>query len=87
MPAANSQSVTSALPQPLIDKIIALPLTRLAELEDFVDFIGQREAQQQSAREAQQHIELKLTYTHAEVSAPAFADVWNNAEDDVYDAL
>ena len=62
-------------PKGLIDKISALPLDRIAEIEDFVDFIGQREKDRSLAR------------TAAATSAPAFAAVWNNPEDDAYDAL
>jgi hypothetical protein len=79
MPASNSIRESGAVPKPLIDKISALPQARLAEVEDFVDFIGQRELQQ--------HSERTLIHAHAEISAPAFANVWNNAEDDVYDGL
>jgi len=71
MPAADRK----ALPEALIDKISALPIERIAEVEDFVDFIGQRE---------QEHSLLRAA---ANASAPAFAAVWNNPEDDVYDAL
>lgn len=62
-------------PKALIDKISALPIERIAEVEDFVDFIGQRE-QEHSLRRAA-----------AVASATSFAAVWNNPEDDVYDAL
>lgn len=65
----------SPVPHTLIDKIGALPPRRVAEVEDFVDFIGQRESEAVMRRDA------------LSVSAPAFAAVWNNAEDDVYDAL
>jgi hypothetical protein len=64
-----------AVPKALIQKIGALPTERIAEVEDFVDFIGQRE---------QEH---SLVRAGAAASAPAFAAVWNNPEDDVYDAL
>ncbi len=30
--------------KPLMDKISALPFERIAEVEDFVDFIGERDA-------------------------------------------
>ena len=63
------------LPAALIDKISALPTDRIAEVEDFVDFIGHRE---------QEHI---LSRAAAAASTPAFASVWNNREDDIYDAL
>ena len=59
----------------LIDKISALPLDRVAEVEDFVDFISQREQDRALARSA------------TTASEPAFAAVWNNPEDDVYDGL
>ncbi len=59
----------------LIEKLQTLPPERLAEVEDFVDFLRLRE---------QQHA---LTRAAADASAPAFAAVWNNPEDDAYDAL
>lgn len=62
-------------PKALIDKITALPAELLTEVEDFVDFIGKREQDRSLARAA------------AATSAPAFAAVWSNPEDDAYDAL
>ncbi len=62
-------------PQALIAKIQDLPANRLAEVEDFVDFIRSREQEQ------------TLTRAAAASSEPAFAAVWNNPEDDVYDEL
>jgi hypothetical protein len=59
----------------LIEKIEALPAERIAEIEDFVDFIGSREQ------------ERAVTRAAAATSAPAFAVIWSNPEDDVYDAL
>ncbi len=59
----------------LIEKIAALPSERIAEIEDFVDFIRLREQEQAITRAA------------AAASAPAFAAIWGNPEDDVYDAL
>jgi hypothetical protein len=58
----------------LIEKIQTLPPHRLLEVEDFVDFIRLREQQNELAHQA------------AAASAPAFAAIWNNPEDDVYDA-
>lgn len=63
------------VPEGLIRKISALPLARVAEVEDFVDFIGQREA------------ENALKKAVCDASAPALASVWNNPGDDDYDAL
>lgn len=68
-------STDRTLSEALIGKIAALPLHRLAEVEDFVDFIGEREEGRGFTRAA------------AAVSAPAFAAVWDNPEDAVYDAL
>jgi hypothetical protein len=59
----------------LIRKIQALPPERITEVEDFVDFLGLREQERTLARAA------------AAASAPAFAAIWSNPEDDVYDAL
>ena len=56
-------------------KIEALPAERIAEIEDFVDFIPLREQKR------------SLTRVAAAASAPAFAAVWSDPEDDVYDAL
>jgi hypothetical protein len=59
----------------LIAKIEGLPPERIAEIEDFVDFIRSREQ------------ERALTRAAAATSAAAFAAIWNNPEDDGYDAL
>ena len=59
----------------LIQKIECLPPDRVAEVVDFVEFL-QMKVQLQS-----------LTRLSAQVSAPAFAVVWDNAEDEAYDAL
>ncbi len=55
----------------LVEKIKALPAERQAEVEDFVDFITERER----AR--------SLTRAAAVASAPAFAAIWDNPEDDI----
>jgi hypothetical protein len=59
----------------LVAKIEALPAERIAEIEDFVDFIRLREP------------ERALTRAAAATSAPVFAAIWSNPEDDAYDAL
>jgi hypothetical protein len=59
----------------LIEKLNTLPIDRLHEVEDFVDFLRSRD----------QHRALFRAASAA--SEPAFAAVWNNPEDDVYDAL
>ena len=59
----------------LIEKLNALPIDRLTEVEDFVDFLRSRDQDRALFRAA------------SAASEPAFAAVWNNPEDDVYDAL
>jgi hypothetical protein len=61
--------------QSLIEKIRALPADRISDVEDFVDFIRLREQERALPRAA------------GETSAPAFAAIWTNPDDDVYDAL
>lgn len=65
----------SATEQMLIEKIRQLPPQRLAEVEDFVDFLRGREAGQ------------RLTQAAARASEASFAAVWDNDEDAVYDRL
>jgi hypothetical protein len=61
--------------QALIEKIRSLPPEKIAELEDFVDFLRQRSEDQ------------ILTKAAAKLSENAFQKVWNNPEDDDYDRL
>ena len=65
----------SATEQVLIEKIRQLPPQRLAEVEDFVDFLRMREEEQ------------RLTQTAAQTSEPSFAAVWDNDDDAAYDRL
>ena len=59
----------------LIEKLNTLPIDRLHEVEDFVDFLRSRDQDRALFRAA------------SAASEPVFAAVWNNPEDDVYDAL
>lgn len=59
----------------LIQKISRLPAARVAEVEDFVDFLVQRD----------RDTDRQLAHAAAAASEPAFAKVWDNPEDDVYD--
>ena len=61
--------------QVLIEKIKQLPPQRVAEVEDFVDFLR--------ARENDRH----LTHAAAKASEPSFAAVWDNDEDAAYDRI
>ena len=59
----------------LFDKIKQLPPQRLAEVEDFVDFLREREAEQ------------RLTHAAAKASEASFAQVWDNDEDAAFDRM
>jgi len=59
----------------LIAKIQKLPPHRIAEIEDFVDFVGQQEA------------ERALAGAAAAASARAFGKIWDNPEDDAHDGV
>jgi hypothetical protein len=61
--------------QVLLEKLRALPPQRRAEVEDFIDFLQNRETDQHLARSA------------AQVSEPAFKAVWDNPDDAEYDRL
>ncbi len=61
--------------QPLMDRIQALPPDRIAEVEDFVDFLCLRERDRALVRAA------------AAASEPSLAAIWDNPDDDAYDAL
>lgn len=59
----------------LIEKIRSLSPEKAAEVEDFVDFLRLREQ------------DNRLTRAATKLSEDAFADVWDNSEDAVYDEL
>ena len=59
----------------LIEKIERLPPQRLAEVEDFVDFLRAREDAQ------------PLTRDFAQGGEASFSAVWDNDEDAVYDRI
>lgn len=65
----------SATEQALIEKIRQLPPQRLAEVEDFVDFLRTREDEQ------------RLTQAATKVAEASFVAVWNNDEDAAYDRM
>jgi hypothetical protein len=58
----------------LIEKIRAMPPERVAEIEDFVDFLALRGQQR------------ALAHAASETSAASFAAIWNNPNDSIYDA-
>ncbi len=58
----------------LIEKIKSLPPERVAEVEDFVDFLSQRE-------------DRRLVQAATKLSEQTFQKVWDNADDADYDQL
>lgn len=59
----------------LIDKLKTLPPERVAEVEDFIDFIKQRDQDRQ------------LTHIATRSAEQSFSQVWDNPDDAVYDQL
>jgi hypothetical protein len=62
-------------PQALIEKLKALPPERVAEVEDFVDFLRARDEGR------------SLTRGATRAAEPAFTKVWDNDDDAAYDKL
>jgi hypothetical protein len=61
--------------QALIEKIRTLPQEKIAEVEDFVDFLRRREE------------DRGLTQAYTRLSEDAFHAVWDNPDDAEYDQL
>ncbi len=61
--------------QLILKKLQRLSPEKIAEVEDFVDFLQQRE------------VENQMTQSATRVAEPAFKDVWDNPEDTAYDRL
>lgn len=59
----------------MMEKLEHLTPDRLAEVEDFIDFIQQRDR------------DKALRQDYARASEAAFAKVWDNDEDAIYDKL
>jgi hypothetical protein len=63
------------LERTLIEKIRQLPPDKQAEVEDFIDFLSQREE------------DRRLTQAAARLSEEPFRQVWDNEVDSAYDEL
>ncbi len=63
--------------QRLVDKIRKLTSDKIIEVEDFIDFLYQRQTE----------TDQKLTIAATKVSEPSFSKVWDNPEDAEYDNL
>jgi hypothetical protein len=61
--------------QRLIEKIQTLPPERLAEVDDFVDFLQHKDQEQ------------ILTQAAMQMSAKSLASVWDNPDDEAYNDL
>ena len=59
----------------LIDKIRSLPPDKLAEVEDFVDFLKMRDE------------DRLVTHAATKLSEDSFRQVWDNPDDAEYDSL
>lgn len=59
----------------LVEKIARLPEERIEELDEFVEFLLQRER------------DSELTRASSALGANALAKVWDNDEDSAYDSL
>jgi hypothetical protein len=70
----RSRAEFDVISEELIEKIKSLPPERVAEVEDFVDFIAQRD-------------ERRLVQAASRLSEESFRQVWDNEEDSAYDQL
>jgi len=61
--------------QHMLEKLEHLSPERLAEVEDFIDFLNQRDQ------------DKRLRQDYAQASEEAFNKVWDNDDDAVYDSL
>jgi hypothetical protein len=71
----QNRDTISRQEQMLIEKIRTLTPGRIAEVEDFVDFLRQ------------QNVDRLLTQAAAKLSEKSFQKVWGNPEDADYDNL
>lgn len=75
---AQSIATQSISDQTIIEKIHTLPPEKVSEVLDFVEFLAQKQSEQD---------DRQLTQAATRLSQNAFATVWNNPEDAVYDTL
>lgn len=68
--------MTKVYEQTILEKLRQLPQERLAEVEDFVDFLAHREAEERG-----------LTHAAGQLATTAFTRVWDNPADADYDRL
>jgi len=76
MPVTSLQ-VNSEIEKRLLEKIRNLPSEKVIEVEDFIDFLCDRQ------RDSSQDLVLAAT----KLSEASFAKIWDNPEDAAYDDL
>lgn len=75
MSTAHNTAPISPIEQSLLQKIRSLPEDKIAEIEDFVDFVRYK------------NDDLQLSRAAAKLSEASFKRIWDNPEDDAYDSL
>jgi hypothetical protein len=75
MSTAQNTAPVSPKEQSLLQKIRSLPADKIAEIEDFVDFVRYKNE------------DLQLIRAAAKLSEAALQRIWDNSEDDAYDSL
>ena len=71
---AETMSKQDSRARTLIDKLKALPPDKAAEVEDFIDFLAERD-------------DRRLTQAAGRLSEKALQEVWDNADDAAYDRV
>jgi len=61
--------------QQMVKKLEALPLTKVAEVEDFIDFLASRDSDRSLVKSAQA------------ITTHSLKAIWENADDGEYDRL
>jgi len=61
--------------QQMVKKLKALPPAKVAEVEDFIDFIASRDS------------DRALVQAAKAITEPSLKAIWDNADDAVYDRL
>ena len=70
-----SMSISNRFHEELFEKLRSLPAEKIAEVEDFVDFLRHRDA------------DRRLAGSITRLSEDAFRKVWDNPDDADYDRL
>ena len=75
MSTAHNTAPVSPKEQSFLQKIRSLPADKIAEIEDFVDFMRYKNE------------DLQLSRAATKLSEASFQRVWDNPEDDAYNSL